>query len=86
MMARVQVLSTPGCAGCEQLKAMLRKVLADYPALEWEEIDLIDHPEVAERYRIMSVPALAIDGRLEFPSIPKEAALRAKITAIVEGR
>lgn len=85
-MARVQVLSTPGCAGCEQLKAMLKKVFADYPGLDWEEIDLIEHPEVAERYRIMSVPAVAIDGRLEFTTIPREAALRERLAAIVEGR
>lgn len=85
-MARVQVLSTPGCAGCEQLKAMLKKVLAELPSLEWEEIDLIEHPEVAERYRIMSVPAVVIDEELEFPTIPKEAALRERIQAIVERR
>ncbi len=85
-MARVQVLSTPGCAGCEQLKAMLRKVLADYPALDWEEIDLIEHPEAAEGYRILSVPAVVIDERLEFPTIPKEAALRERIATIAERR
>jgi thioredoxin-like negative regulator of GroEL len=85
-MARVQVLPTPGCAGCDALKRMLGKVLAEFPGLDWEEIDLIEHPEVAERYTVMSVPAVVIDGRLEFPSIPKEEALREKITAIVEGR
>lgn len=85
-MARVQVLSTPGCAGCEALKRMLGKVLAEFPALDWEEVDLIEHPEVAERYRILSVPAVVVDDRLEFPSIPKEGALRKRLTAILEGR
>jgi thiol-disulfide isomerase/thioredoxin len=80
------VLSTPGCAGCDALKAVLKKVLADYPLLDWEEIDLIEHPEVAERYRILSVPAVVIDERLEFPTIPKEAALRERIAAIFERR
>lgn len=85
-MARVQVLFTPGCAGCDALKRMLEKVIAEFPGLDWEEIDLIDHPEVAERYGIVSVPAVVIDGRLEFPSVPKEDALREKITALVERR
>lgn len=86
MVARVQVLSTPGCAGCDALKRMLAQVLAEFPGLDWEEIDLIEHPEVAERHRILSVPAVVIDEKLEFPSIPKEAALRERIAAIAERR
>ena len=85
-MARVQVLSTPGCAGCDAFKRMLTKVLAEFPGLDWEEIDLIENPDVAERYRILSVPAVVIDERLEFPRIPKEDALRERLTAIAQGR
>ncbi len=85
-MARAQVLSTPGRAGCDALKRTLTKVLVEFPTLDWEEIDLLEHPEVAERYRILSVPAVVIDERLEFASIPKEDALRERITAIMEGR
>ncbi len=85
-MARVQVLSTPGCAGCEALKRMLQTVLAEFSELDWEEVDLIDHPEVAERYGLMSVPAVAIDEELVFRSIPKEDALREKLAEVVERR
>lgn len=85
-MAAVQVLSTPGCAGCEELKAKLRRVLAEFPALDWEEVDLIERPELAERYRILSVPAVVIDGELVFRSVPKEDALIDALQAFVEGR
>ena len=85
-MAEVQVLSTPGCAGCEELKAMLRKVLSEFPGLHWEEVDLIEHPEVAERHRIMSVPAVVIGQELAFRSVPKPDALREVIRALVERR
>lgn len=85
-MAEVQVLSTPGCAGCEELKARLRKVLAEFPGLDWEEVDLIEHPEVAERYGILSVPAVVIGDELAFRTIPKPDALRETIRAFAEGR
>ena len=79
MTGKVQVLSTPGCAGCAQTKHLLAKVLAEFPGLDWEEVDLVEHPELAERYRIMSVPAVVIDGELAFTSVPKEDALRERI-------
>lgn len=85
-MATVQVLSTPGCAGCEELKAMLRRVLSEFPSLDWEEIDLIDHPELVERYRIMSAPAVVIGGELAFRTVPKPDALRETIGQFVERR
>lgn len=78
-MARVQVLSTPGCPGCAQAKRMVTEVLAEYPSLDWEEIDLTELPELAGQYGIMSVPALLIDGQLEFSQLPKHEVLRARI-------
>jgi glutaredoxin len=80
-MARVQVLSTPGCAGCARTKHMIADVVAGYPELDWEEIDLTEQPEMAARYGIMSVPAIIIDGALEFSTVPKPDALRTKIAA-----
>lgn len=80
-MGRVQVLSTPGCAGCAHAKQMVADVLTEYPEFDWEEIDLTEQPELAARYGIMSVPAIVIDGTLEFTTVPKPDALRTKIAA-----
>lgn len=82
---RVQVLSTPGCAGCARAKELVAEVLAALPGLDWQEIDLTEHPEVAARYGVMSVPAVVIDGRLEFTSVPKRDELRRRLIALVEG-
>lgn len=79
-MARVQVLSTPGCVGCAHTKHIIADVLAEFPELDWEEIDLAERPELAARYGIMSVPAIVIDGTLEFSTVPKPHALRTKIS------
>lgn len=85
-MATVQILSTPGCAGCAQTKALITRVLQEFPELDWEEVDLTEFPELAARYGILSVPAVVIGGRLEFTGVPKEAALREKVKALIEGR
>lgn len=85
-MAAVQVLSAPGCAGCARAKELITKVLEEFPALEWEEIDLAEHPEVAAEYGIVSVPAVLIDGRLEFVGVPKEQALRERLRALAVRR
>lgn len=85
-MARVQVLSTPGCSGCDQIKRLIAQVLKEFPGLDWEEVDLTEHPELAARYRIMSVPAVVIDGKLEFARVPNEERLRQKIQASADRR
>jgi len=80
----VQVLSTPGCAGCDQIKQLVTDVLAGFPGLSWEEIDLTEYPEVAGRYSIMSVPAVVIGGELAFARIPKRDALEGSVRAYRE--
>jgi glutaredoxin len=46
-MTDVQILSTPGCVGCEQLKRLVADLIGEFPGMTWEEIDLVEHPEVA---------------------------------------
>jgi glutaredoxin len=80
----IQVLSTPGCAGCDQTKQLITDVLSGFPDLTWEEIDLTEHPEVAGRYSIMSVPAIVIGGELTFAKVPTRDALRTSVEAYAE--
>lgn len=79
--AQVQMLFTPGCAGCAQLRRMITRVLEEFPGLSWKEIDLIEHPELAGEYRIMSVPAVVIGGELAFTGVPKEQVFRERLEA-----
>lgn len=83
-MARVQILSTPGCAGCAQTKSLITRAIKSFTDLDWEEIDLIEQPELASQYGIMSVPAIVIDGKLEFTGVPKERALRDKLESATD--
>ncbi len=81
----VQVLSTPGCVGCEPTKEMIARVLEDFTPLSWEEIDVTEHPDLAVRYQIMTAPVVIIGDEVAFTGVPKENALRAKLTEYTEG-
>ncbi len=56
----------------------------EFPDLQIEEINAAVHPEVAVKYGVMSTPAIAINGRLEFSGVPREDALRARLRAAAE--
>lgn len=55
---------------------LVEEARAQVPDLHLEEVDITEHPEVAVKYRIMATPAIAINGRLAFTSVPREADLR----------
>ena len=62
--------------------AVIEKARIHIPDIQVEEIDVAAHPAVAVQYRVMSTPALAINGRLEFTGIPREDALLARLQSI----
>jgi len=43
-----------------------------------EEIDVAANLAVGVKYRVMSTPAIAINGKLEFTGVPREEALLAR--------
>ncbi|MBI2988272.1 MAG: thioredoxin family protein [Deltaproteobacteria bacterium] len=51
---------------------MIEKLKSKISDIHSVEVDLTQHPEIAVRYRIMSTPAIAINGKLEFTGMPKE--------------
>ena len=59
--------------------ALIEKEKSEVPAIHVEEIDVAANPAVALKYGVMSTPAIAIDGKLEFTGIPREPALLARL-------
>lgn len=55
---------------------------ARFPDLEVREWDLVEHPELGPRYGVMATPAIVINGRLKFSSVPKERAFLERLEAI----
>ncbi len=58
---------------------MIEKTKAQLPDIHVDEIDLAANPAVGVKYRVMSTPAIAINGRLEFTGVPREDALLARL-------
>jgi len=75
----VEILATPGCSRCAQTKKILEKIKPDFPTLTIKETDITKHPEVVQKYQIMSTPGVVINGKLEFEGGASEQALREKL-------
>lgn len=51
------------------------------PDIRVEEINVAANPAVAVKYRVISTPAIVINGKLEFTGVPREEALLAHLRA-----
>jgi protein-disulfide isomerase len=58
---------------------LIGKAKGQVPEIQVEEIDVAANPAVAVKYRVMSTPAIAINGKLEFTGVPREDALLARL-------
>lgn len=60
--ARVTViqLSTPMCARCPGTARLARAVVDQRPGARHREIDLVDHPEIADRFHVSGTPTLLL--------------------------
>jgi hypothetical protein len=62
--------------------SVVDKARARFPELEVREWNLAEHAELGPRYGVMATPAIIVNGRLEFRSLPKEQALLDRLAAI----
>ncbi len=58
---------------------LIEKAKSEVPDIHADEIDVAANPAVAVKYRVMSTPAIAINGKLEFTGVPREEALLARL-------
>lgn len=58
--------------------------IQDEFAINLEELDLFDRPEIAAEHGFMTTPAIIINGELAFVGDVKETALRNKLRAITQ--
>ena len=86
-MIKIEILTAPGCASCQQtadeLEALVKDQQQRYSELSYEKIDISEHPEVAIKYRLLSTPAVAINGVLEFRGVPGKDKILEKIEALL---
>ncbi|MGH3793576.1 MAG: thioredoxin family protein [Pseudonocardiaceae bacterium] len=74
-------LSTPICARCPQARALLSELATATPGVRHAELDLAEHPELANRLGVRSTPTTLVishSGQELFrvAGVPRQAELR----------
>lgn len=60
-MRRITLIGKPGCHLCDDARAVIERVAAD-EGVEWEELNMLDDPELVARYA-EQIPVTLVDGR-----------------------
>lgn len=78
MLVTVELIHTPACPRCVDQGDALRRVAQAVvgEALIWRDLDVIAHLDYAVSLGVLILPAVAINGRLVFPSLPTPEELR----------
>lgn len=79
---KVELFHSPACSACVTAAAELRAAAQQAVAnVEWHEVNVAESIDRAVELGVLTLPAIAIDGRLVFTSIPTPAQLRRALTA-----
>lgn len=81
-MTTIKIFKTPGCASCTKAIDLIKKVIKDYPKLKVKEINIVEHPDNAVKYGIMTSPTIVINEKVVFMGVPSEKALRKKFESL----
>lgn len=77
----VEFFFAGGCSYCVAAREALRDAAVSTAQVEWTEIDIGKNPQRAVDAGVVSTPAVAIDGKLVFKSVPTVAELREAINS-----
>lgn len=72
MRIKIEIFCSPGCRNCEQAKKVLNKLVTenkDYQ-VEWRDLNILEELDYAVSLGVLNVPAIAINGKLEFFGMP----------------
>lgn len=62
-MPRLTLLGKPGCHLCDDARAVVAEVLADYPAVAFDEQSILDDTRLLDLYA-EEIPVVLIDDRV----------------------
>ena len=73
MPVTIELIAVPGCARCAGARAELRAAAESLQGehnLRWREIDVLEELDYAVSLGVLSMPAVAVNGRLAFSALP----------------
>ncbi len=60
---QLTLLGKPGCHLCDDAREIVLEVLAERPEVTFEELSILDDPELLDRY-VEEIPVVLIDDRV----------------------
>ena len=78
MIVNVEVFSSPGCGKCGHAKEVLKKLAEELGGgrIRWREVNVLEEMDHAVKLGVLSTPAIAVNGKLLFTSLPSVQKLR----------
>ncbi len=75
---QIEVFSSPGCSRCGQVFDLLQTITEELGAdrIQWRKVNVLDELDYAVKLGVLSMPAIAIDGKLVFKTHPTAPTLR----------
>lgn len=78
---KIELFYTPGCQECADARDQLRTTAKEIiPGVIWRELNALDALDYAVEVGVITLPAIAIDGKLVFSSLPTRRQLRHELT------
>ena len=85
MTIRIEVISAPGCGKCataqDDLRSVALSVFGDRN-VAWREVNVIEELPYAISLGVLSMPAIAVNGELLFPSLPTPEQFRETLSGL----
>ena len=81
-MIKIEIFVLPGCTRCSTGLDTLKEIAESFgpDVFAWEECNLLENIDSAVQLGILSTPAIAIDGKLAFISLPSPQQLQSELT------
>ena len=80
-MLKVELISAAGCKKCVRARDELRAAAVEVARdrLQWRDVNVLDELDYAVSLGVLTLPAIAVNGKLAFSSLPTSGQLRDEI-------
>ena len=77
----VEVFASPNCNRCGKASRLVATIVNKLgnEHIQWREINVLENIDYAVQLGVMATPAIAINGKLEFTSLPDRDKLSATL-------
>ena len=77
---KIELFYTPGCEKCADNKDALRATATELiPDLVWRELNVLDELDYAVEVGVLTLPSIAIEGKVVFAPLPTCQQLRREL-------